>query len=74
MSHTSMTNNSVLSKDSSAENSLGSISHSDSNDINEFFSFRAKCAGNLLVGFLNINSLRNKITDLRMIAERKMFA
>ena len=40
------------------------------NDIDEFFSRRAECAGNLLIGFLNINSLRNKITDLRMIAER----
>ena len=25
--------------------------------------------GNLLIGFLNINNLRNKITDLRMIVE-----
>ena len=58
------------SKDSSAEYSSESSSGSDSNDIHEFFSFRAECAGNLLIGFLNINSLRNKITDLRMIAER----
>ena len=43
---------------------------SDSNDIDQFFSLRAKCVGNLLIGFLNIKSLRNKITDLRMIAER----
>ena len=43
---------------------------SDSKDIDEFSILRAECAGNLLIGFLNINSLRNKITELRMIAER----
>ena len=40
------------------------------NAIEEFFHMRVECARNLLIGFLNINSLRNKITDLRMIAER----
>ena len=61
---------STSSNDSSAENTSGSSRESDRNDIDEFFSLRAECAGNLLLGFLNINSLRNKITDLRMIAER----
>ena len=40
------------------------------NDIEKFFHLRVECTRNLLIGFLNINSLRNKITDLRMIAER----
>ena len=55
---------------SSAENTSGLSRESDRNDIDKFFSLRAECAGNLLLGFLNINSLRNKITDVRMIAER----
>ena len=61
---------STSSNDSSAENTSGLSRESDRNDIDEFFSLMAECAGNLLLGFLNINSLRNKITDLRMIAER----
>ena len=61
---------STSSNDSSAENTSGSSRESDRNDIDEFFSLIVECAGNLLIGFLNINSLRNKITDLRMIAER----
>ena len=56
--------------DSSAENTSGLSREFDRNDIDKFFSLRAECAGNLLLGFLNINSLRNKITDIRMIAER----
>ena len=40
------------------------------NEIEEFFHLKVEFARNLLIGFLNIYSLRNKITDLRMIAER----
>ena len=61
---------STSSNDSSAENTSSLSRESDRNDIDEFFSLRAECAGNLLLGFLNINSLGNKIIDLRMIAER----
>ena len=40
------------------------------NDIDLLFSLRVEFSRNLLIGFLIINSLRNKIIDLRMIAER----
>ena len=55
---------------SSASVSSGSVGGSESNDIDDFFSLRVDCARNLLIGFLNINSLRNKIIDLRVIAEK----
>ena len=66
----SSTNLLSVSSLSSVNNTSGLRRESDRNDIDEFFSLRAECAGNLLISFLNINSLRNKITDLRMIAER----
>ena len=66
----SSTNLLSVSSLSSVNNTSGLSRESDRNDIDEFFSLRAECAGNLLISFLNINSLRNKITDLRMIAER----
>ena len=66
----SSTNLQSVSSLSSVNNTSVWSRESDRNDIDEFFSLRAECAGNLLIGFLNINSLRNKITDLRMIAER----
>ena len=40
------------------------------NDSDNLFSLRVECSRNLLLGFLNINSLRNKTIDLRMIAEK----
>ena len=39
-------------------------------DIGEIFELRTKNLNNPFIGFLNINSLRNKITDLRLIMER----
>ena len=39
-------------------------------DIEEFFNLRIKNPNNPLIGFLNINSLRNKIIDLRLVMER----
>ena len=66
----SSTNLLSVSSLSSVNNTSGLSRESDRNDIDEFFSLRAECAGNLLISFLNINSLRNKITDLRKIAER----
>ena len=45
--------------------------HSDvSCDIDRFFELRTKYYKNPMLAFLNINSLRNKIIDLREIAER----
>ena len=41
-----------------------------SSDIDDIFSLRTKNSNNPIIGFLNINSLRNKITDLRMVMER----
>ena len=40
------------------------------NDIGEIFNLRTKNPNTPLIGFLNINSLRNKITDLRLVMER----
>ena len=42
----------------------------NSNEIEEFFNPRIKNPNNPLISFLNINSLRNKITDLRYVMER----
>ena len=39
-------------------------------DIGEIFDLRTKNPNNPLIGFLNINSLRNKIIDLRLVMER----
>ena len=39
-------------------------------DIRETFDLRTKNPNNPLIGFLNINSLRNKIIDLRLVMER----
>ena len=39
-------------------------------DIDRFFGVRIKYSNNPVIGFLNINSLRNKIIDLRLIVER----
>ena len=39
-------------------------------DIDALFSLRTTFQNNPLIGFLNINSLRNKIIDLRVIVER----
>ena len=40
------------------------------NDIGEIFHLRTKDPNNPLIGFLNTNSLRNKIVDLRLVMER----
>ena len=56
-----------------AETSLSISSNASQqvcNDIDLLFSLRIEFSRNLLIGFLNINSLRNEIIDLRMIAER----
>ena len=50
--------------------SIGSTQQNISSDIEEIFNLRAKNPNNPLIGFLNINSLRNKITDPRMVVER----
>ena len=42
----------------------------NTSNIEEFFNLRIKNPNNLLIGFLNINSLRTKITDLRLVMER----
>ena len=42
----------------------------DSSDIDKLFSLRTEYHNHPLVGFLNINSIRNKIIDLRMLMER----
>ena len=56
------------SKEFSADVSFQSVA---SNDIfGKIFDLRVKYPNNPLVGFLNINSLRNKIIDLRNIAEK----
>ena len=39
-------------------------------DIGEIFHLRTKYPNNPLIGFLNINSLHNKIVDLRLVMER----
>ena len=39
-------------------------------DIDKLFDLRTKYRSNPLVCFLNINSIRNKIVDLRIIMER----
>ena len=41
-----------------------------STDIGEIFKLGTKNQSNPLIGFLNINSLRNKITDLKLVMER----
>ena len=42
----------------------------DSSDIDKLFSLRTEYHNHPLIGFLNINSVRNKIIDLRMLMER----
>ena len=44
--------------------------YENSNEIEDFFNLRTKSPNNSLIGFLTINSLRNKITDLRIVMER----
>ncbi len=41
-----------------------------SSDIDKLFSLRTEYHNNPLFGFLNINSLRNEIVDLRILMER----
>lgn len=55
---------------SSSASSIRSKQPKNFSDIDEFFSLRTKNPNNPLIGFLNINSLRNKITDLRLVMER----
>ena len=50
-------------------NSCSSIENEDF-DIEEIFQMRTKYSNNPIIGFLNINSVRNKIIDLRLIMER----
>ena len=45
-------------------------SSNESCEIEKLFSLRTKYHDHPLIGFLNINSLRNKIIDLRVIVER----
>ena len=55
---------------SSTTFSLDSMHMENSNEIEEFFNLRIKTPNNPLISFLNINNLRNKITDLRFVMER----
>ena len=50
--------------------SIGSMQQNISSDIEDIFNLRTKNPNNPIIGFLNINSLRNKITDLKMVMER----
>ena len=48
-----------------------SIEESDiSCDVDKFFELRTRYPNNPIIGFLNINSIRYKINDLRVIIER----
>ena len=60
----------ILSVSSKELSSDVSFQSGASNDINKIFGLRVTYPNNPLVGFLNINSLRNKIIDLRNIAEK----
>ena len=64
-----------LSSNDSSESSFSASSDrstqsNTSSDIGGIFKLRTKNPNNPLIGFLNINSLRNKITDLRLVMER----
>ena len=61
---------SILSVSSKALATDVSFQSAASNDIDKIFGLRVKHPNNPLVGFLNINSLRKKIIDLRNIAEK----
>ena len=47
-----------------------SLESSGSCDINKLFSLRTEYNNHPIIGFLNINSLRDKIIDLRILMER----
>ena len=61
---------SILSESSKEFATDGSFQSAASNDIDKIFGLRVKYPNNPIVGFLNINSLRNKIIDLRNVAEK----
>ena len=52
---------------SSTAFSLNSMHMTTPNEIEELFNLRTKNPNNPLIGFLNSNSLRNKITDMRFV-------
>ena len=54
---------------SSSVSSIRSKGRKNLSDIDESFSLRTKHPNNPLIGFLNINSLRKKITDLRLMMD-----
>lgn len=60
----------VPSECSSSVSSVKSMQQDISSDIGEIFELRTKNQNNPLIGFLKINSLRNKITDLKLVMER----
>ena len=55
---------------SAAAFSINSAHMKDSDETEKFFNLRTKHTNNPLIGFLNINSLRNKTTDFRFVMER----
>ena len=55
---------------SSTTSSISSKYMENSNETEELFNLRTKNTNNPLFVFLNINSLRNKITDLRFVMEK----
>ena len=60
----------VPSESSFSVSSVKSMYENISSDIEEIFKLRPKYQNNPLIGFLNINSLRNKITDLKLVMEK----
>ena len=50
--------------------SIESTQLDGSNEFREIFILRTKNPNNPLIGFLNINSLRNKMIDLRLVVEK----
>ena len=60
----------VPSESSFSVSSVKSMQENISSDIGEIFKLRTKYQNNPLIGFLNINSLRNKITDLKLVMEK----
>ena len=49
------------------EVSIGDVSGNPDNNIGKIKSSRLKCPNNPLISYLNINSLRNKIVDVREV-------